>query len=54
MLKDAVLRMIAVSENAGVRALLVHALNEPARQFYLHRGFFVSPINLLTRMLLLR
>jgi GNAT superfamily N-acetyltransferase len=54
MLKDAVLRTIAVSENAGVRALLVHALNEPARQFYLQRGFSVSPINPLTLMLLLR
>ncbi|MEK6770615.1 MAG: GNAT family N-acetyltransferase [Pseudomonadota bacterium] len=54
MLKDAVLRTVAVSENAGVRALLVHALNEPARQFYLHHGFSASPINPLTLMLLLR
>ena len=54
ILKDAVLRTIAVSENAGVRALLVHALNEPARQFYLQRGFTASPINPLTLMLLLR
>jgi GNAT superfamily N-acetyltransferase len=54
MLKDAVLRTIAVSENAGVRALLVHALNEPARQFYLQHGFSSSPFNPLTLMLRLR
>lgn len=54
MLKDAVLRTIAVSENAGVRALLVHALNESARQFYLQHGFSASPINPQTLMLRLR
>lgn len=54
MLKDAVLRTIAVSENAGVRALLVHALNESVRQFYLQHGFSASPINPQTLMLRLR
>jgi len=53
LLKDAVLRTVAVSENAGMRALLVHALNESARQFYMQHGFSVSPVNPLTLMLLL-
>lgn len=53
LLKDAVLRTVAVSENAGMRALLVHALNEPARQFYIQHGFSASPVNPLTLMLLL-
>lgn len=30
-------------QNAGVRALLVHALNERAKQFYEHYGFQESP-----------
>jgi len=34
LLRDAVNRAVAVSQNAGVRALLVHALHEKARQFY--------------------
>ncbi|MDO8466398.1 MAG: GNAT family N-acetyltransferase [Gallionella sp.] len=54
LLKDAVLRTVAVSENAGMRALLAHALNEPARQFYIQYGFSVSPVNPLTLMLPLR
>ncbi|MFZ2300521.1 MAG: GNAT family N-acetyltransferase [Gallionella sp.] len=54
LLKDAVLRTVAVSENAGMRALLVHALNEPARQFYTRYGFSASPVNPLTLMLPLR
>lgn len=39
MLQDALQRCAMVSQNAGVRALLVHALNETARQFYEHYGF---------------
>ena len=51
MLRDAVQRAIVVSENAGVRALLVHALHDRARQFYQHYGFQPSPLDLLTLML---
>ena len=51
MLQDAVRRTLAVSQTAGVRALLVHALNESARQFYLHYGFEPSPVNPMTMML---
>jgi len=43
MLQDAVSRAVTVSQNAGVRALLVHALNERAKQFYEHYGFQESP-----------
>lgn len=39
LLQDAVQRAVAVSQNAGVRALLVHALHERAKQFYLRYGF---------------
>jgi ribosomal protein S18 acetylase RimI-like enzyme len=51
LLQDAVKRTIAVAENAGVRALLVHALNERAKAFYEHYGFQVSPVHPFTLML---
>lgn len=51
LLKDAVARATAVAENAGVRALLVHALHEKARDFYLKYGFQASPTDHLTLML---
>jgi len=51
LLQDAVLRSIAVSENAGVRALLVHALHERAKRFYEHYGFQESPQHPMTLML---
>ena len=51
MLKDAVHRAVAVSQDAGVRALLVHALHHRARQFYEHHGFQASTLHPLTLML---
>jgi len=53
MLKDAVLRTLAVAEQAGIRALLVHALSEEAKRFYLQSGFHESPTNDLTLMITL-
>jgi GNAT superfamily N-acetyltransferase len=51
LLQDAVNRTVAVSRNAGVRGLLVHALNDRAKQFYEHYGFQSSPIHPMTLML---
>ncbi len=51
LLRDAVTRALAVSQHAGVRALLVHALHDRARQFYEHYGFRASPLHPLTLML---
>lgn len=51
LLQDAVNRAVAVSQNAGVRALLVHALHEKAEQFYMHYGFQPSPTHPMTLML---
>ncbi|HFZ8993471.1 TPA: GNAT family N-acetyltransferase [Citrobacter freundii] len=42
LLHDAVLRCYRVAENIGVRAIMVHALNDEARRFYLHHGFKAS------------
>jgi GNAT superfamily N-acetyltransferase len=54
LLLDAVQRCIQVSQNAGVRALLVHALNDKARQFYEHYGFQAAPAHPMTLMLSIR
>jgi GNAT superfamily N-acetyltransferase len=51
LLQDAVNRAVAVSQNAGVRALLVHALHERAKAFYEHYGFQSSPLHPMTLML---
>ena len=51
LLQDAVNRTLAVSQHAGVRALLVQALHDRARQFYEHYGFQSSPLHPLTLML---
>lgn len=44
LLQDATRRALAAADIAGVTALLVHALSEEARRFYLSRGFVASPI----------
>jgi predicted N-acetyltransferase YhbS len=54
LLRDAVERSLAVAQNAGVRALLVHALHERAKEFYMHYGFQASPVHQLTLMLRLK
>ena len=53
LLQDAVKRAATVSENAGARALLVHALNDRARQFYEHYGFEASHLHSMTLMMCL-
>lgn len=51
LLKDALQRCVRVSQDTGVRALLVHALHDRARQFYEHYGFKASPAHATTLML---
>ncbi|MDP2792536.1 MAG: GNAT family N-acetyltransferase [Sulfurisoma sp.] len=51
LLQDAVNRTVAVSRNAGVRALLVHALHDRAKAFYEHYGFQSSPLHPMILML---
>lgn len=51
LLKDALLRTVNVAQNAGIRAVLVHAISENARHFYLRYGFRVSHIDPMTLML---
>lgn len=51
LLKDAILRTLNAAEIAGLRALLVHALDERAAAFYKHNGFLVSLIDPLVLMI---
>ena len=44
LLRDAILRTLTAAETIGVRALLVHALDDAA-PFYRKYGFVSSPIN---------
>lgn len=43
LLKDALLRTLQVSEQVGVRALLVHAINDAAKAFYAAYDFVEFP-----------
>ncbi len=53
LLRDAILRTLQAADIIGVRAVLVHALSEPAKRFYEACGFTSSPINPLTLMITL-
>jgi hypothetical protein len=47
------IRAVNVSGDAGVFALMVHALSQQARRFYLSRGFVESPLQPMTLMMTL-
>jgi GNAT superfamily N-acetyltransferase len=51
LLKDALLRTIQAADIGGLRAVLTHAKDEEAKQFYQKFGFEESPIEPLTLML---
>jgi hypothetical protein len=53
MLKHFMTKAIEVSGIVGVWLVLVHAKDEPAKNFYRHLGFIESPIDALTLMMLL-
>lgn len=44
LLKDAVLRTRRATEIAGIRALMVHAIDDKAAAFYVRWGFLPSPV----------
>lgn len=54
LLRDAVARSVAAAEIVGVRALLVHALHEQARSFYLKFDFEPSPTDSFHLLLLIK
>jgi GNAT superfamily N-acetyltransferase len=54
LLFDALSRIEEAADIIGVRAVLVHAIDESARRFYLHFGFEESPIDPYQLLLLLK
>jgi GNAT superfamily N-acetyltransferase len=54
LLRDAMLRTLAASRTIGVRAMLVHAIDEDARAFYVRYGLEPSPTDPLHLMILIK
>lgn len=48
LLRDALLRSLRVADSVGVAAVLVHAISDDAKRFYLGNGFLGSPIEPMT------
>jgi GNAT superfamily N-acetyltransferase len=53
LLRDGVLRALGAAQFIGAAAILVHAISESGRRFYLSRGFIESPIHPRTLCLVL-
>lgn len=51
MLREALLKTLEVSEVVGVRAMLLHAISEEAKQFYIQFGFEPCPTDEMTLMI---
>jgi predicted N-acetyltransferase YhbS len=54
LLKDALVRIAGAAEIVGARAVLVHAIDAAAAQFYRRFDFEPSPVNDLHLMLLMK
>ncbi|AMK25810.1 MULTISPECIES: GNAT family N-acetyltransferase [Sphingobium] len=51
LIRDAGRRVIAAADLVGVRGMIVHAISDDAKQFYLACGFLQSPTNEMTLMI---
>ncbi|HWJ75648.1 MAG TPA: GNAT family N-acetyltransferase [Kaistia sp.] len=54
LVRDAGLRLLQAAEIVGIRAMLVHALSDEARAFYLALGLLPSPIDPMMLMVTLK
>ena len=54
MLKDAIRRTLVIAEQAGVRAMLTHPIDDEAARFYTRFGFIASPLREQQLLLLLK
>ncbi len=54
LLKDAIRRTLLASEHAGIRAMLVHPIDDDAAHFYASHGFEASPMRAQQMLLLLK
>lgn len=51
LVRDAAMRVLAAADEIGIRGLVVHAISEDAKAFYLNLGLLPSPTNDLTLMI---
>lgn len=51
LLRDAMMRVVGVSHEVGIKAMLVHAISPQAAAFYAKQGFVRSPTSEMTLML---
>lgn len=54
LLQDAIRRTLLIAEQAGVRAMLTHPIDEDAARFYTRFGFIGSPLREQQLLLLLK
>lgn len=54
LLQDAIRRTVLIAEQAGIRAMLTHPLDEEAARFYARFGFVASPLREQQWLLLLK
>jgi GNAT superfamily N-acetyltransferase len=54
LLLDALMRTAQAAETIGIRALLVHAIDEDAKRFYLHFNFEPAPVDPMHLVLLMK
>ncbi len=54
LLQDAIRRTMLIAEQAGIRAMLTHPIDEDAAKFYTRFGFIASPLREQQSLLLLK
>ena len=54
LLQDAIRRTMLIAEQAGIRAMLTHPIDEEAARFYTRFGFIASPMQQQQLLLLLK
>ena len=54
LLQDAIRRTMLISEQAGIRAMMTHPIDEDAAKFYTRFGFMASPLREQQLLLLLK
>ena len=53
LFRDAALRILNAADTIGIRGILVHAISEQAKKFYITLGFEASPLDAMTLMVTL-
>lgn len=54
LLQDAICRSMLIAEQAGIRAMLTHPIDDEAARFYTRLGFIASPLREQQLLLLLK